>query len=408
MSTVAISGDLDERTRRRGLNGLLVYTFFMIIGFAMLMPLVAVHFVNNLGMAAATVGGALALRQLTQQGLALAGGMLADRYGARPMICLGVAVRALGFASLAFADTLPLLFGAMVLAALGGALFEAPYQAAIAALTTADTRSRYYALSNWVGGVATTLGPLLGVALLRFDFGWVCLVAAGCFALNLLIALHLLPATMLAERPRPLREGLATVRGDRRYLLLVALLAAYWFTAVQINLAFPLLAQHLTGSIDSVGVMFALSAGLTVALQVHLVRWLSRWLSTAQVLILGVVLMALACGALGFVESFATFLGCVAVFALGAIMTRPTQQTLLADFADARALGTYLGVSSLSLAVGGALGQFTGGALLDIAATRGWSSLPWLVFAGVGLFSAGGLALLLRAPRAVPAGESRA
>src|SRR5690606_20600389 len=124
MSAVATSGDLDESTRRRGLNGLLVYTFFMIVGFAMLMPLVAVHFVNNLGMAAATVGGALALRQLTQQGLALAGGILADRYGARPMICLGVAVRALGFASLAFADTLPLLFAAMVLAALGGALFE--------------------------------------------------------------------------------------------------------------------------------------------------------------------------------------------------------------------------------------------------------------------------------------------
>lgn len=397
-----------ERARRRGLNGLLVYTFFMIVGFAMLMPLVAVHFVNDLGMAAATVGAALALRQLTQQGLALVGGLLADRFGTRPMICLGVAVRALGFASLAFADTLPLLFAAMVLAALGGALFEAPYQAAIAALTTPDTRARYYALSNWVSGVATTLGPLLGVALLRFDFAWVCLVAAACFALNLVIALRLLPPAPLAERPRPLREGLATVRGDRRFITLVALLAAYWFMAVQINLAFPLLAQQLTGNVNSVGVMFALSAGLTVALQVHLLRWLGRWLSTAQLLVLGVVLMALACAALGHVGDFASFLAAVALFAVGAILTRPTQQTLLAEFADARALGTYLGVSSLSLAVGGALGQFAGGALLDLAAARSMPSLPWWVFGTVGLLSALGLAWLLRASRLPTLAGSRA
>ncbi|SFL22491.1 MFS transporter [Lysobacter sp. cf310] len=397
----ASASPMDDRSRRRGLNGLLVYTFFMVSGFAMLMPLVAVHYVNDLGFAAAAVGLALAVRQLTQQGLALVGGLLSDRYGARRMICLGVLLRALGFASLAFAGDLPALLAAMVLSALGGALFEAPYQASIAALTTTQTRPRYYAISNWVSGVATTLGPLIGVALLRFDFRVVCLVAAACFALNFVVALALLPRVEMPDRAPPSR-GLGLVWRDTRFLRLVGLMMLYWFVAIQINISFPLLAQRLTGDVASVGLMFAVSAGLTVALQYLLVRWLERRWTSAQVLVAGVSLMSLAVGAIGLVSGYAAFLACVAAFSVGALMTRPTQQTLIAELADPRALGTYLGVSSLSLAVGGGLGNVAGGWLIDVAATRHWPWLPWAVFCAIGLLSAFGLSALLRGrvPRA--------
>jgi DHA1 family multidrug resistance protein-like MFS transporter len=391
------STQLSEAARRRGLNGLLVYTFFMVTGFAMLMPLVAVHYVNDVGLAAAAVGLALAVRQLTQQGLALLGGVLSDRFGARRMICLGVLLRAAGFASLAFAADLPVLLAAMVLSALGGAMFEAPYQASIAALTEEGSRPRYYAISNWVSGVATTLGPLLGVALLHFDFRIVCLTAAACFALNFLIALRLLPQVEMPPQPPPLRHGLDLVRGNRPFIHLVALMMLYWFVAVQINISFPLLAQRLTGSVDSVGAMFALSAGLTVALQYGLVRWLEKRLSSAQVLVLGVTVMSLAAGAIGFVADFAGFLVCVAGFSIGALMTRPTQQTLIAGLADPRALGTFLGVSSLSLAVGGGIGNVAGGWLIDLSAARQWPWLPWSVFCLVGLLSAAGLHWTTRA-----------
>ncbi|MGO1071049.1 MFS transporter [Lysobacter sp. CA199] len=387
---------LSEAARKRGLNGLLVYTFFMVTGFAMLMPLVAVHYVNDIGLAAAAVGVALAVRQLTQQGLALVGGVLSDRYGARRMICLGVLLRAAGFASLAFAVDLPLLLAAMVLSALGGAMFEAPYQASIAALTDETSRPRYYALSNWISGVATTLGPLLGVALLRFDFRMVCLVAAACFALNFAIALRLLPRVEMPPQPPPLRHGLELVRRNRAFVRLVALMMLYWFVAVQINISFPLLAQKLSGSVDGVGAMFALSAGITVALQYGLVRWLEKRLSSAQVLVLGVAIMSLAAGAIGVIDDFIGFLMCVAVFSLGALMTRPTQQTLIAGLADPRALGTFLGVSSLSLAVGGGIGNIAGGWLVDLAVARHWPWLPWSVFCAIGLLSATGLHLATR------------
>lgn len=391
---------LTDLARRRGLNGLLVYTFFMVAGFAMLMPLVSVHFVSNAGMAAALVGAALALRQITQQGLAFGGGMLADRFGVRPVICIGVLLRAAGFAGLAFAREPAQLMLAMVVAALGGALFEAPYQAAIAALTTSTTRSRYYALSNWVSGIASTVGPLIGVVLLRFDFQTVCLAAAACFTLNCGIALLLLPPLGAPAAPIPAAHALGLVARDRAFVLLTLLMMGYWFVAVQMNISFPLLAEQLSGNQESVGIMFALSAALTVLLQYHLLAWVRRWLSIQQILVLGVAIIALGAGAVALVSSFAGFLVCVATFSIGAILVRPTMQDLVAGMANPKAMGTFLGVSSLSLALGGALGNVTGGWLVQLTGGSRYAALPWLLFCGVGLASALGLYRLRTGPPA--------
>lgn len=387
---------LDDAPRRRALNGLLIYTFFMVSGFALLMPLVAVHFVNDLGLTAAAVGAALALRQLTQQGLAVAGGMLADRYGLRRMISAGVLLRAAGFASLAAADSLPSLILALLVAAIGGALFEAPYQAAIAALAPAAARPRYYAASNWISGVASTLGPLLGVLLLRLGFAWACLAAAACFALNFAVVLATLPRLARPPRAPAARDGLRLVWRQRRFLAFVALMSGYWFVAVQISISFPLLAQRLTGSADAVGLLFALNAALTVALQYLLVQALQRWLRPPAMLVCGTLLLSIGAAGVAFAASFFWLLAGVALFAVGAILARPSQQTLIADMADARAPGTFLGISSLSLAIGGGLGNVAGGWLVEPAH---WARWPWLaggVFLGTGLATSAALYRLTR------------
>ncbi len=387
-----------EHLRRTSLHALLVYTFFMVLGFAMLMPLVSVHFVSNVGLTATAVGAALALRQLTQQGLAVVGGVLADRFGARPMICLGVLLRAAGFASLAFAGDATWLCVALAIAAVGGALFEAPYQAAIASLTDTASRTRYFALSNWVMGVASTCGPLLGVALLNWDFRFVCLAAAGCFALNFFVALRL-PSVGNAPAREPAATGLGLVLRDRRFLMFTVVMMGYWFTAVQMSISLPLQAERLTGTQSSVGVMLAVGAALTVLLQYALVRLLERWMPATRVLVAGMALMALGTGMVGLAQDFGSFLGCVAVVSIGALLVRPTLQTLNAEMANPRALATFLGVSSLSLAIGGAAGSVAGGWLMDLSRALNLPHLPWATYGVVGLLSAIGVGLLTRRQR---------
>jgi len=380
--------------RRRGLIALMAITFLMYAGVFMVIPLVSVHYVEYLGFAATLVGLALATRQLLQQGFTLVGGVLADRFGVRGLIGAGVLVRAIGFISLAWATSPGLLFVAMTLSALGGALFEAPSRAAVAALTREEERARFYSITGVVSGLGMTLGPLAGALLLRLNFQAVALGAAACFGLVFLIVLWLLPPIRVAAGRLSLGSGLNLVRRDRTFLVFTALTMGYWFMWVQITLSLPLAAERLTGNPDAVGVVYALNAGTTVLFQYPVFRFAERFLRPLPIMIIGMALMALGLGAVAAAGDIGILLACVAIFTLGSILATPTQQSITASLADPRALGSYFGVNALALAFGGALGNLAGGALTDAARRVGQPALPWLTFALLGLGSAIGLAML--------------
>lgn len=385
--------NLSTPARRRGLTALLATTFLMYCGFFMVIPLVSVRYVEGLGFAAATVGLALAVRQLLQQGITVVGGMLADRFGVRGLIGLGVLIRAVGFVLLAFALTPPALFVAMVLSALGGALFEAPSRAAVAALALPEERARYYSLSSVIGGMGMTIGPLLGAWLITFNFQTVCLAAAACFVL-VVGAVLLLPPVQVAEGGDTIFSGVGMALRDRTFVLFTALLMGYWFMWVQLTISLPLVAERLTGSSASVAWVYTLNSGMTVLLQYPALRLAERHLPQLPLLIVGMALMALGLGSVAAAGSFAALLVCVLIFTLGTLLASPTQQSLTAALSDERALGSYFGVNALALAFGGSVGNFSGGLLTDAARAANMLPLPWLTFALVGLGSAIGLAML--------------
>lgn len=377
----------------QSLRVLLIYTFIMIIGFTMLMPLVAVHFVNNMGMAAAVVGAALGVRQITQQGLTLCGGMLADKFGYKAILCLGVLLRSLGFLALAWTGSVAWLFFALILSALGGALFEAPYQALIAQQTDSENRDQYYLVSNFVGGIATALGPLIGVALLAFDFSYVCYIAALCFFINYLIAAAYLPKINFVKDGVNVSQlkNMGRLFKNHTFLMLILILVGYWFTAIQVNITFPLWAAYITGNESSVGIMYSMIAVLTIVFQLPLVNVLSKHLPSHYILLIGIVIMSLSIMMIGLFTNFYFFLSSVALFTLGALLTKPTQQTLIANHADRDALGLFMGFSSLSLGIGGGIGSVSGGWLFDMSKQFAMPSLPWMVFGCVGLICAASL-----------------
>lgn len=385
--------ELSSSARRRGIVALLAMNFLMYAGFFMVIPLLSVVYVEQLGFAAATVGLALGLRQLFQQGFTLVGGMLADMIGVRALIGAGVLIRAVGFVSLAYAGTPALLFLAMGLSALGGALFEAPSRAAMAALAEVESRARVFALNGVVGGLGMTLGPLVGALLLRLNFQSVALGAAACF-LAVVGTVLLLPAVRVASGQQSMGYGLRLAFGDRTFVTFTALLMGFWFMWVQLTLSLPLVAERLTGSSDAVGVIYALNAGLTVVFQYPIMRVVERRLRPLTLLILGVAVMALGLGLVAAAESMAALVACVIIFTLGTLLATPTQQSVTAALADERALGSYFGVSSLALALGGSLGNVAGGLLTDAARGIGRPALPWLTFALVGLATAIGMAML--------------
>ncbi|MGW0595492.1 MFS transporter, partial [Streptosporangium sp. NPDC002607] len=79
--TLALARSFDRPVRLLLVNQLTINT-----GFYMLMPYLAGHLSGALALPAALVGLILGIRNLSQQGMFLIGGTLADRLGHKPMI----------------------------------------------------------------------------------------------------------------------------------------------------------------------------------------------------------------------------------------------------------------------------------------------------------------------------------
>ncbi|MDV6373585.1 MFS transporter [Deinococcus arenicola] len=381
--------------------GLIASNFLMWGGFFAVIPLITVHFAGSpesggLGWAAASVGLVLGLRQLTQQGLTVLGGAWADRVGPKPLILAGCVLRSLGFGWMAFSTTLPVLLAAALLAGIGGGLFDAPKNAAITAVTRPEHRTQIFSLTSISGNLGMVTGPLIGAALLALGFQVAALASACVYLLAAAVMAVTLPHVRPPKRPRG--SGMAGLRAAaanapfRRFTLV---LIGYFLLSTQINVAITLKAIALAGP-HATGPLYAVSAGLAVALQYPLLRLAERYLRVRTVLTLAVGAVGVALGLMALADSFGALLLCVGLYSLGTMLVYPTQQTLTARFAPAEQVGSYFGFSAISLGVGGALGSVLGGWLVDTGTRIGMPALPWLLLAATGMVTAWGLRWALR------------
>ncbi|KDN85882.1 MFS transporter [Kitasatospora cheerisanensis] len=173
---------------------LMANQFAINLAFYMLMPYLAAHLADDLGLAAWTVGLVLGVRNLSQQGMFLIGGTLADRFGHRGPIIAGCLLRTAGFALLGRVESLPALLAASAATGFAGALFNPAVRACLAAEAGEERRVEAFAVFNVYYQAGMLLGPLAGLALLAADFTAVCTVAAAVFAALTVLQWRALPA----------------------------------------------------------------------------------------------------------------------------------------------------------------------------------------------------------------------
>ena len=383
---------------QRGVWVLLADQVLMNVGFFMLFPLLTVHLTRDLGFDATSVGLVFAARNLVQQGAAPLGGSLSDRVGYKPIIVAGFGVRAAGFLLFALSHDVLGVIGGALITAVGGALFDSPSRASLAYLTPDRDRQDVYAAmgsASWFGQV---VGPLMGALLLPFSFEVVSVASAAAFVLAAIQAATLLPGGMRGEvGGLSMLGSIGEALRDRDFMWFTGLLLGFYFLATQTTITVPLLAARLVGP-EAIGPLFAIQAALAMTLQVPLVRWTARYVGPLVQVSLAMLIMGLGFAGYAAASNFIGLALATALVAIGQLLISPVQSTLTARLGGGKG-GAYFGVGSLALAFGGALGNGSGGALIDVSAHAGLSWLPWLGMAGVGVISALGFALLNRDTR---------
>ncbi|WP_308259352.1 MFS transporter [Pseudonocardia sp. H11422] len=374
------------------------------IGFYLVLPYLASHLATELALGGAVVGFVLGLRTFSQQGLFVVGGILTDRFGAKPVIVAGCALRVAGFVLLGLATTLPGVLGGAVLTGFAAALFSPAVESSLA--TEAGEleregrvrRSDVFALFAVAGEVGAVTGPLLGAALLVVDFRLVCLVAAAVFVVIGIAHAWVLPARPAAHAAEPVLAGWREVLGNRTFLLFAAGYSGYLLCYNQLYLALPFELRRATGDEAALGPLFALASLMIVLGQLPVASWARTSLGHGRGLVIGFATMSVAFLAVVALRplpaALAPAIALVVLLTAGQMLAVPLAQDLVPRLAGERRLGSYFGVLSSAGGLAVLVGSTGTGALLD--ASPAWPPLPWLALAVVPLAGAAVLGRLVR------------
>ncbi len=394
--------DAQSARERVGRRVLLANSACMTLGFYTIVTVTALHFHHGLGFAVASVGLALALRQLTQQGLDLFGGVFADRVGYRFSIALGCVVRALAFACLGLARSLPQLLFACILAGLGGMFFDAAGSGALAALTPRDRRPRMFAIQATLANAGAALGTELGVLIYAHD-GYLAaaLVAALIFVwIGAQTIIWLPGGTGLSStapregRPMTLGQTMRAIALRRSYIRVALLIMGFWAISAQVTLTVPLAAARMDGQ-AGVAILLGVNAFLSIPLQYPVVRLAERYFSPLMLLATGTFLTGAGLATIFIAPSLTWQIAGMVIATVGSLAIIPIMATITAKVAPPRAIAAFYGFSAIGIGVGGALGQLIGGTLFDM---QGALRQPWLLAAALLAVGVGMAVALARAP----------
>ncbi|MFD5030399.1 MFS transporter [Streptomyces sp. NPDC058220] len=388
--------------------------FAINLAFYMLMPYLAAHLAGGLGLAAWAVGLVLGVRNLSQQGMFLIGGTLADRFGYKAPIMAGCLLRTGGFALLGWVDQLPALIVASAATGFAGALFNPAVRAYLAA-EAGERRVEAFATFNVYYQAGMLLGPPVGLVLLAADFRLVCTVAALVFAALTLLQWRSLPARggggSVGDGPAGLPAQWRTVLANRPFLLFsVAMIGSYVLT-FQVYLALPLAAADALGpaGAKATGALFVISAAVAVVGQLRLTGWATRRWSPHGALVRGLAVMGLAFLPLALVPAgdgrmtrlgvLAALVAAVVGLAVGSAVVYPFEMDTVVALSGNRLVATHYGLYNTVSGLGITLGNLATGALWDVAEREHALWLPWTALTGTGLACAGAVFALARSGR---------
>ncbi|MGV9289328.1 MDR family MFS transporter [Streptomyces sp. NPDC003719] len=378
------------------------------VGFFAVLPFLAEHLGQAVGMTGWLVGFVLGLRTFSQQGLFVVGGALADRYGIRPVVLAGCVLRIAGFGWLGYAERTWTVVGAVLLIGFAAALFSPAVESEVARQAVlweeqgGGDRTRVLALFTVAGQAGAFVGPLLGALLLAVGFRAACLAGAGVFVLVLAGHAWLLPQRLPGRTRVRAGGGARLLLRNRPFLALCCAYGAYLLAYNQLYLALPAEVERAAGSQAPLAWLFALSSLLVVTAQLPVTRWAGERLTPRRSMAAGLVLVAGGFAAVALARpagwtgagGLVPAAGFVVLLTLGQMLVAPVARAWVPDLAEDGRLGLYTGALSSVSGLIVLAGSSATGLLLDSGLP---AVVPWLVLGAVPLAAA---ALLPRGHRA--------
>ena len=383
-----------------------VNTGFSYFGMSAFFP----SFEREFGWSRTAISGAFSLARVESGLLGPIEGYLTDRVGAHRMLFIGLVVCSLGFVTLSLVDSLPMLYGVIILGiVLGSSLgYNMPISVLIAKLFR-ERRSLAFGIFRMGPGISGPLVPLVGWMIGLW--GWrAAAVISGIiiFSVGLPIAWFIYKIYLQEEaaisNPEHSSAQFAAARhfsNDPQFTLSEAMrLRAFWFLSTAMAL------RHLvTEGVSVHFVILLVDRGWSTAAASSLLGasaligaparlgmgWLGDLLDKRKMMMGLLLALSLSVFLMGQTAEALIFTPCMIVYSLSYGGLASLQEPIRADYFGTRAFATIQGVSRSITTAGTFMGPIIAGFLYDLTHSY---TIAFGIFAAVSL---GAVALLFLA-----------
>jgi len=351
---------------------LVLASFIDMLGGFLLMPFFAIYITSRFGVGMTQVGFLFTIFSAGNIFGGMIGGALADKYGRRSMLLIGLMVSGVGNILMGLVDNLSVFF---ILAAILGIMgnFGGPArQAMVVDLLPSEKQAEGFGLIRIAMNLAATGGPILGGFLATQSYMLLFIFDAISSLITAIIVFAVIPETKPENSEGKPEEsvmktiaGYKTVLKDGVYMLFLSVSAIMVIVYMQMNSTLSVFLRDVHGfPLQSFGLLLSMNALMVVLFQFWIAKKISKY-APMKVISIGALFYVVGFGMYGFISAVYLFFIAMMIITIGEMIVTPIQQTAVAMFAPEDKRGRYMAVFGFHWAIPNLFGVLLAGLVME-------------------------------------------
>ena len=290
------------------------------IAFGLIIPYLTLYMILDLGISEVLSGVVLMTYTIAGMPAMILGGMLADKFGRRPVLMASLGLMSVTMLMYFFVSDFTTLVILAFVDSFVGSMYMPAANAMLADMIPSKERPAAFSTMRIAWNSGIVIGPAIGAfivasASIRVLFVLGAAILAVAFVFNFLLIRETKPEDAVPE-DITFRKVIG-VASDRPFLLLCTLTGILWFGFAQWLSVLPVYSTMDLGLEDyEYGYMFIVSSFMVVVGQLPVTHYVVRF-RRSSVLFAGHVIVALGFSLIYFAVDFWSLLTCVIIITLG-------------------------------------------------------------------------------------------